>query len=248
MASEHAGPIAREHLRQSVTARILTGVFQGQFRPGRRLVAQHLCDLYQVSQTPVREALQELEVLGIVEMSMNRGAVVRPFGPQQIREMGQVRRILEVEATRSACGRIVPFELEDVERTLERVQVMPLDGERARAGREVDTRLHRLIRSSCGNVRLAFEISRYLTLFRTLRDVSHERDVWTSTSDMPEQHLAIARALHRSDAEGAALAMDRHLRCVTEILTEILFGDSVPPEPPGGNRGEPPRAGQPVET
>jgi DNA-binding GntR family transcriptional regulator len=226
MAGEHASPIARAHLRQSVTARILTGIFQRQFHSGSRLVAQHLCDLYQVSQTPVREALQELEALGIVEVAMNRGAVVRPFGPQQIHEMGQVRRVLEVEATRGACGRILPTELKAVERALVQVQAISSDGERSRAGRAADTRLHTLIRSSCGNDRLAFEIDRYLTLFRALRDVSHERDAWTSSNDMPEQHLAITRALLRSDADEAALAMDRHLRCVTEILTEIVFGGS----------------------
>src|SRR3954447_20883272 len=111
MPDERTEPIARGHLRQSLTARILTGVFRGEFRPGSRLVAQHLCDLYHVSQTPVREALQELEVLRIVDLSMHRGAVVRPFGPQQVREMGQVRRVLEVEATRCACGRITAAEL-----------------------------------------------------------------------------------------------------------------------------------------
>lgn len=227
MADEKPGPITGGHLRQSVTSRILTGVFQGQFRPGSRLVAQHLCNLYQVSQTPVREALQELEVLRIVDLSMNRGAVVRPFGPQQLFEMGQIRRILEVEATRCACGRIPPVDLTDVEAALMRVQAMRSEEERSRAGRAADSRLHGLIVSLCGSDRLGFEIGRYLTLFRALRDVSHERDAWTSSEDMPEQHLAIVRALIRSDTERAAQAMDRHLRCVTTILSEIVFGDTA---------------------
>ncbi len=101
---------------------------------------------------------------------------------------------------------------------------MTSEEERSRAGRAVDNQLHGLIMSSCGSDRLAFEIKRYLTLFRALRDISHERNAWSSSNDMPEQHLAIARALLRSDADGAALAMDHHLRCVAEILKEIVFG------------------------
>lgn len=129
MADEHAVPIARMHLRQSVTSRILTGIFRRKFLPGSRLVAQHLCDLYQVSQTPVREALQELEALRIVDLSMNRGAVVRPFGPQQVHEMGQVRRVLEVEATRCACGRIPTVELMAIETALVELQGMSSETE-----------------------------------------------------------------------------------------------------------------------
>ena len=104
-------PLIRGTLRHQVTFRILTGVFQERFRSGERLVVQRISQLYEVSPTPVREALVELATLGIVKLLPNRGAVLLPFGPQQIREIGQVRRVLEVEATRCACGQIDPLEL-----------------------------------------------------------------------------------------------------------------------------------------
>lgn len=53
---------------------------------------------------------------------------------------------------------------------------------------------------------------------------------------MPEQHLAIARALLASDSAAAALAMDRHLRCVTEILTEVVFSEPGYPDLPSPER------------
>ncbi|MHC5543303.1 GntR family transcriptional regulator, partial [Singulisphaera rosea] len=76
------GPVPRGNLRQQVTSRILAAVFQGRFASGQRLIVQRLSELYEVSPTPVREALVELEALGIVELLPNRGAVVLPFGPQ----------------------------------------------------------------------------------------------------------------------------------------------------------------------
>ena len=91
--------VGRQTLRQDVISRILSAVFQGRIHSGQRLVVQRLAEQYGVSPTPVREALVELAGLGIVALLPNRGAVVRPFGPHEVREISQVRRVLEVEAT-----------------------------------------------------------------------------------------------------------------------------------------------------
>ncbi len=221
-------PVSRGRLREQVSARILTAAFQGQFRSGQRLVVQHLAELFQVSPTPVRESLVELASLGIVDLLPNRGAVVRAFGPQEVREISQIRRVLEVEAARGACGRIAADELLALERELARLEAMAPSPAWDQAGRAVDTRLHGLIATSCGSNRLAAEIDRYLTLFRTLRDVSHQRNARTNyshTVDVPE-HLAIVRALLESDEEAVARAMDRHIRSAAEVLEEVVFGAS----------------------
>jgi DNA-binding GntR family transcriptional regulator len=219
-------PVSKAPMRHQVTLQILTGIFQGTFRPGEHLVVQRLCELFRTSPTPVRESMVELANLRMVELLPNRGAVVRSFGPKQVREISQIRRLLEVEATRCACGRIAPEELSAIERELERLQTLDRDTSWDRDGRAVDTRLHGLIAASCGNERLTDEIGRYLTLFRTLRDVSHRRDAKTNYShivDVPE-HLAIVRALLRGDAEGAASAMAEHVRSAAEALERGIFG------------------------
>lgn len=229
--------VSRGSLRQQVMSRILTAVFRGRFPSGQRLVVQRLAALYDVSPTPVREALVELGGLGIVDLLPNRGAVVRPFGPPQVREISQVRRVLEVEAARCAIGRADQAELADLERELTRLADIPHSQQWDRDARAADTRLHGLIADACGSARLKAEISRYLTLIRTLRDVSHARDAWTNYSrsnDVPE-HLAIVRALAAGDADGAAQAMDRHIRSAARTLEEVVFtapvGHAGPGEP-----------------
>src|SRR5579883_1646889 len=159
-------PVARGSLRQQVTSRLMTGIFQGRFRSGQRLVVQDLATAYQASPTPVREALVELASLGLVDLLPNRGAVVQPFGPQEIREISQLRRLLEVEAARGAAGRIPADQLASLQDELLRLAAPPHDETWDQSARDLDTRLHGLIADCCGSRRLGAEVGRYLTLFR----------------------------------------------------------------------------------
>jgi DNA-binding GntR family transcriptional regulator len=231
------GPVSRGSLRAQVTARLLTGIFAGRLRSGQRLVVQHLAKTYEVSPTPVRESLVELVSLGLVELLPNRSAIVRPFGPREVNEISQIRRLLETEAVRCACGRIPAGELSALDLELRRLEALPRDQTWDRDSRAADDRLHGLIAERCGSVRLGVEIRRYLILFRALRDVCHLRDAGTNYSradDVPE-HLAIVRPLLKSDAERAARAMDRHIRSATVTLKEVVFPDQETPEVVLGN-------------
>jgi DNA-binding GntR family transcriptional regulator len=227
VADFRSDPVSRGSLRAQVTARLVAAIFARDLRSGQRLVVQNLAKAYEVSPTPVRESLVELASLGLVDLLPNRGAIVRPFGPQDVSEISQVRRVMETEAARCACGRIPPAELSEMESELRRLETLPRDQVWDRDVRAADTRLHGLIAERSGSVRLAAEIRRYLILFQALRDVCHLRDALTnySRADDVLQHLAIVRSLIKSDAEGAALAMDRHIRSAAVVLEEVIFPD-----------------------
>jgi DNA-binding GntR family transcriptional regulator len=226
--------IARGHFRQQVTARILSGVFQGRFRSGQRLVVANLTRMYGVSPTPVRESFVELASLGIVELLPNRGAVVLPFGRDEVRDIVQMRRVLEVEAARCAVGRIAGDELGALERALSHLRdklSTPGAGPAwVHEARATDTRLHGLIATSCGSRRLRAEINRYATLWRTLRDVTQRLDVASSLAhaiEMLAEHEEIVAVLGASDPDATARVMDRHIRSAGRILEIVLFGASV---------------------
>lgn len=236
-----AEPVLRGNLRQQVTSRLMTGIFQGRFQSGQRLVVQSLAAAYHASPTPVREALVELASLGLVDLLPNRGAVVQPFGPQEIREISQIRRLLEVEATSCACGRIPIEDLSALEREFLQLEVLPHDQAWDLRSRAADSQLHSLVANCCGSRRLAAEIGRYLALFRALRDVSHQRDAWTNYSrsnDVPE-HLAIVAALAERDAMTAGQAMDRHIRSAAIKLEEVVFSGAETVETGGETVGSP---------
>jgi DNA-binding GntR family transcriptional regulator len=205
--------------RQAIVESILADVFGGRLRAGQHLVTQQLAERFGVSHTPIREALISLAGIGIVDLLPNRGAVVRAVTSREIGEICQVRRILECQATRNACGRIDLAELHAIADELRSLRAHPPAPswatfiERARA---VDSRLHDLIAASCGNVFLAKELGRLKTLFRAFRDVSyihHEsRNDHRRLADEAGEHLAIVEELIRGDAKAASKAMAYHIR------------------------------------
>jgi DNA-binding GntR family transcriptional regulator len=197
---------------------MLTEVFQGRLRAGQRLVTQELASRFGVSHTPIREALIELAGIGIIDLLPNRGAVVRKVAARDVREICQVRRVLECEATRRACGRIDLAELHTLAAELRRLMSAsaPSVTRFIQEARKVDSRLHDLIAASCNNAFLANELSRLKTLFRAFRDVAWERDEarndFHRIAEEAHEHLAIVEALLAGKAKEAALAMARHIR------------------------------------
>lgn len=215
-------------LRQKVVESLLADVFRGRLQAGRHLVTQQLAERFHVSHTPVREALISLAGMGIIDLHPNRGAIVRAVTAREVREIMQVRRALECEAVRLACGRIDLDELDGLALELTRLASMKSAVparfvERARA---VDSRLHDLIAGSCGNRFLAHELNRLKTLFRAFRDVSYtrhaERNDFRRLADEAREHLAIVEALRAGDRRDASRAMTRHLRGGLKYWTRLL--------------------------
>jgi DNA-binding GntR family transcriptional regulator len=219
--------------RQTIVQSLLADVFQGRLRAGTHLVTQELAERFGVSHTPIREALITLAGIGIIDLLPNRGAVVRRVTAEEVREVCQVRRVLECEATRSACGRVEPDKLHAVAAELRGLMAprqRPGPGfiERARA---VDSRLHDLIAESSGNGFLAKELSRLKTLFRAFRDVAWQHDEahndYHRLTEEAREHLAIVEALLAGDGREAARAMARHIRSGARYWTRAMKDHKV---------------------
>jgi DNA-binding GntR family transcriptional regulator len=243
--------------RQAIVESLLADVFGGRLSAGQHLVTQDLADRYGVSHTPIREALIALSGIGIIDLLPNRGAVVRQVSAKDVREVCQVRRVLECEAIRRACGRIDLRLLEDLAREFTELaarQWSPhaANGYRSPAAqathngrsdakyieraRALDSKLHDAIAAACGNDFLRHEMSRLKTLFRAFRDVSwayeRERNDFRRLAGEAREHLAIVEALRAGDAKAAARAMSRHIRAGVKYWTRALpavSGISVPP-------------------
>ena len=207
----------RGHRRAALVKSLLADVFSGRVRAGDHLVTQELADRFQVSHTPVREALIALSGMGIIDLLPNRGAIVRKISVQEVREVCQVRRILECEATRLACGQIALADLDELATDLRKMKAIRNPGPSfIPEARAIDTRLHDLIAESCGNAFLAHEIGRLKMLFRAFRDVAWEHDEarndFRRLAQESGEHLAIVEALRKGDPQSARRAMSRHIR------------------------------------
>ncbi len=218
--------ILRTGLREKVTEQLLTNIFEGRFQPGEQLVVQRVAQMLGVSPTPVREALVELAGLGVVKLVPNHGAVVKRFGRPELKEMSQVRRVLESEAARCSCGHADMEILKQLHEELIQLDSLEVSAARDARALAADTTLHAMVAENCENQRLTAEIERYLLLFRALRNISHLRDSWDNyrhTNDVPE-HLRIVGAMMSGDQELAAKMMDEHIRSVERSMAVILFG------------------------
>lgn len=229
-ATNHPGPLRADHglRRQAIVESLLADVFHGRLRAGQHLVTQGLADRFGVSHTPIREALIALAGVGIIDLLPNRGAVVRAVTAREAREVLQVRRVLECQAVRSACGRIALFELHALADDLRRLIDRPARSiaEYVQQARRTDSQLHELIARSCGNAFLARELARLRTLFRAFRDVTYEQHEARNDSrrlaEEAHEHLAIVEALIANDAPAAVAAMARHLRSGVRYWTRAM--------------------------
>lgn len=201
-----------------MVAELLLGeIFQGKLRAGQHLVIKELSERYRVSSTPIREALVHLEATGIVDSAPNCGAVVRRLTTGDVKDLCQVRRALECEATRNACGRIELEQLHELAEAFRKMQsAKRRNGSFLEKARLLDSQLHDLIADSCENRFLAMEIGRLKLLFRAFRDAAWDHriainDYYRFTEEASE-HLEIVEALIESDAKRAARAMARHIR------------------------------------
>lgn len=237
MATSHESEALRCHHgqhRQALVASLLADVFQGRLRAGTHLVARELSERFGVSPTPIREALITLAGMGIVDLLPNRGAVVRKVTAHEVREVCQVRRVLECEATRAACGRIALVELHDIAAGLRTLAGAPTDPngfiEKART---LDNRLHDIVSASCGNAFLAQELGRLKILFRAFRDVAWEREEarndYHRLAEESHEHLAIVDALLAGDARLAARAMAAHIRSGGKYWSRVMPTVTTPP-------------------
>jgi DNA-binding GntR family transcriptional regulator len=91
-----------DRIRHLLSEKILTGVYE----PGHRLVEMQLAREFNTSQGPVREALRELEVMGLVEVQPFKGTRVRRLSEQDLKEAFEVRAIIEQFAAELAAPRL----------------------------------------------------------------------------------------------------------------------------------------------
>lgn len=214
--------------RGTIVQSLLSDVFQGRLQAGQHLVTQDLAERFGVSHTPIREALISLAAIGVIDLQPNRGAIVRRVTVKDVREVCQVRKALECEATRSATGRIDPAELQSLAAEFQRLASLATRGgvRVVAKARELDSRLHDLIASSCDNAFLAKEINRLKILFRVFRDTAWEHDGANNDfhriAEECREHLAIVEALQAEDRRAAARAMSRHIRSGLKYWSRAL--------------------------
>src|SRR4029077_18596104 len=114
-ADDQPVPLLRYVLRSQVRDLLLERIVEGYYEPGARLVETQIARELGVSQAPVREALRDLESVGVVETTAFRGARVRNPTRAELLEAYPVRAALECLAAFEAASRITDAQLDQLE-------------------------------------------------------------------------------------------------------------------------------------
>lgn len=188
-------------------------ILEGEYGPDERLVEEQLAERLGVSRTPVRQALTMLESEGLVEISPNRGATVCSFGIEEVRDIYDLRAVLEGYAARRAAEKIKKQELRklhsmsyDMENLAGR---FPDHQEEIRQLVSINQEFHDAIVVASRNKRLEFLIRRTVEvplMFKAFYWYTpHERTVSN------HYHRQILHALEGGDGERAELVMREHV-------------------------------------
>lgn len=210
-------PLRQRALREAVFETLLHAIVCGEIKAGDWLNHQKLAESFEVSATPVREALQVLASFGIVENQHNRGTVVRPFGTTQLEELYYVRALLEAEATRLACHKLDPLRLQEIKSKTSEL-LSRESSEWITEVPKIDKKLHELIAEACGNQRLKEEIYRYhvfIFIPKTVHLPSHRLVL--------VEHIQIIDELLEQQPEKAAEAILHHIRNGAKMCNSLLF-------------------------
>jgi DNA-binding GntR family transcriptional regulator len=216
---EFKTPVFNVSLGDLVHQKLIEALVSGQFKGGEELNEVTLAAQFQVSRTPVREALRRLVAEGFVVNPRNRQATVVEMSRTDVVETYQVRQILEASAARLAAERIDSTRLDEL-RSLAG-QAAPLgNGQWGDGERLFDEVLHRTIAEASGNDKLTREITRYTNLVRFVRSRVARRSQRLAQGHA--EHLRILSALEARDADRAEAEMSAHIASALQFVLDDL--------------------------
>lgn len=121
-------PVKATLVADQVYEALANAIFTGELAGGRRLRVRELADMVGTSVMPVRDALRRLEESGLVTTLPHRGATVREFTIAELINIYEVRRSLEVDATRAGTPRVTEHDLTIMTQALERMHLAVEEG------------------------------------------------------------------------------------------------------------------------
>jgi len=194
---------------------IRRSIIMGHRKPGERLDIEEIARQYNTSITPVRDALQMLTQEGLVSIKPRSGYFVTRMTLKQLRDMMELRKILELAAVERAAMRITPAQIQE----LRSVHAGYTGDDDVSYDRYTDEnrKFHVTIAIASGNLELAEMIGRLhdrLARFMVLRHAGQSQEY---------THARVVDALEKHDPEAAKRALLDDIEVShDEIIDEII--------------------------
>ena len=207
-------------LHDDLLGQIRDFIVEGHLEPGSRIPERELCERFDVSRTPLRDALKVLASEGLIELLPNRGARVRQFSEQDIRHLFELIAGLDALAGRVACERISDEDIARIERMHLEMYSHYIRQELTDYFR-LNQKIHQSIVDAAANPFLSSSYAAANAMVRRLRYSANllRRD---RLSDAMREHEAMVDALRRRNGEELSKLMFDHMRGKCDAVCEYM--------------------------
>ena len=205
-------------LTEKLATAISDGILNGTLEPGLRLDELTLAQQHGVSRTPVREALRQLAMSGLIDMRPRKGAIVSKATPEQVESLFVAMAEMEATCARLAAMSMTPIERRRLQARHETMMALAAAGD-PDAYSDANVAFHTAIYAGSHNAPLSeftvglrrrvgpFRRAQFRLEGRLLRSV--------------EEHDAVVRAILTGDAAAAHAAMLHHVSLVEDAFEAV---------------------------
>jgi DNA-binding GntR family transcriptional regulator len=225
-------PPDRDHsLHDEILTRLRDHIVEGNIPDGGRVPERQLCEMLDISRTPLREALKVLASEGLIELLPNRGARVRQLSEHDLGELFDVMGGLEGLAGRLACENITDAEIAEIERLHYEMYGSYLHRDMHGYFR-VNQLIHQKIVEASRNAALMGTYANFAGRIRRVRysaNFARKRERW---GEAMREHESILDALRRRAGSELSDILFIHLRNKrTAAVEHLKDSDSAATEP-----------------
>ena len=196
-------------LRGKVYDRIREDILNGVYKEHEELKEATLGKMMEVSRTPVREALRQLELEGLVEIIPNKGARVTGITKKDIEDIYQIRYLLEGLSARWATEHVTEELIDKMEETLYLTEFHAKKGNYLQVF-ELDSQFHELMYEASGSKMLNHILSDFHMYVTRIRKTTLASD--SRSKNSTEEHRAILEAIKERNAEKAEECAHNHVK------------------------------------
>lgn len=213
-------PSHRQVFREEIKNAIRESIFSGELKPGEKIIETFWAKELGVSQGPVREAIRDLEAMGLVETVPFKGSRVRTLTQKDIQDNYSVRICLESKSIRDAITLLSDEQLlsllDNLEEILEKMGVCANAGD-LRCFTDCDAAFHRTIIESTGNPVL-LKLWEQCNM-RNWFTVSALTDS-SSLKKLQSGHIKIFKAIRSRNVKEATSTLENHL---TSLMQSFML-------------------------
>ena len=211
---------APESKQQQVYKPIRDAILRDEFPAGTVMVERKLCDIYGVSRSPIRNALQQLTFEGFLSYQPGKGTVVADFSLEDILEVYDLIELCQLYAVRLWAERPDAFALETLGRIIQRNR-QAIDSGDPYETSVWDQRFHEFIVAKAGNHRLQGIYEQLHN--QQLRFIARSLHDMTLSERSYQEHKAICEQLAAGDAAAAEQAVRRHYASLRQYYVHLLI-------------------------